>query len=268
MNNMSTSNRLRMDGKKAVVTGGAAGIGKCIVKTLAEGGAKVFFIDNSKDDIDRTGKEFSAAGLDAVPYIGDIADESVLKEFAAFVLGSASNGIDLLVNNACISRGGLNTYCSYVDFNYVLRVGISAPYMLTQLFSEHFLNGASIVNIASSRAFMSQPDTESYSAAKGGIIALTHAMAASLAGRVRVNSISPGWIDTGMYHSTGRKADYSESDIKQHTSGRVGEPEDIASAVMFLADNRNSFINAENIVIDGGMTRLMIYHNDHGWTMH
>lgn len=134
MNNMSTSNRLRMDGKKAVVTGGAAGIGKCIVKTLAEGGAKVFFIDNSKDDIDRTGKEFSAAGLDAVPYIGDIADESVLKEFAAFVLGSAPNGIDLLVNNACISRGGLNTYCSYVDFNYVLRVGISAPYMLTQLF--------------------------------------------------------------------------------------------------------------------------------------
>ncbi len=265
---MAGSNGPRMEGKTAVVTGGAAGIGKCIVKTLAESGARVCFIDNNKDDLDRTTTEFASAGLDAVPYLGDIAEESVLKEFAAFVLGSAPGGIDMLVNNACISRGGLNSSCSYVDFNYVLRVGISAPYMLTLLFSEHFRAGASIINIASSRAFMSQRDTESYSAAKGGITALTHAMAASLAGRVRVNSISPGWIDTGMYHSAGRKAEYSESDIKQHTSGRIGEPEDIASAVMFLADDRNSFINAENIVVDGGMTKLMIYHNDHGWTMH
>jgi NAD(P)-dependent dehydrogenase (short-subunit alcohol dehydrogenase family) len=166
--------------------------------------------------------------------------------------------IDFLINNACLSRGGLNT-CAYDDFNYVLRVGIGAPFLLTQLFMAHFNTPASIVNISSTRHLMSQADTESYTAAKGGITALTHAMAISLAGKARVNSISPGWIDT-----TG--AQFEGSDKTQHPVGRVGAPSDIVHAVMFLCDHRSSFITGQNITVDGGMTKLMVYHNDSGWT--
>ena len=171
-----------------------------------------------------------------------------------------ADGIDLLVNNACISKRGLISGCTFDDFNRVLKIGVSAPYFLTKLFMTSFKTNAAIVNIASSRAFMSQQDTESYTAAKGGILALTHAMAVSLSGHVRVNSISPGWIDTGTYYDETYQPHYTPSDIAQHPSGRVGTPEDIARAVLFLADEHNTLIN-------GGMTKQMIYHNDHGWEL-
>lgn len=130
---------------------------------------------------------------------------------------------------------GILSDCGYEDFSYVLRVGVTAPYMLAKLFREAFAPGASIINIASTRAFMSQADTESYSAAKGGISALTHALAASLTGRVRVNAISPGWIDTGAFQSWPSAPSYSEADRRQHPAGRVGKPEDIAAFALFLA---------------------------------
>lgn len=136
----------------------------------------------------------------------------------------------------------------------------AAPFYLTQLFLEDFAKGAAIVNISSSRDRMSQPETESYTAAKGGISALTHAMAVSLAGRVRVNSISPGWIDTaGM--------EYQGPDAYQQPAGRVGNPLDIANMVMYLCSEKAGFITGENICIDGGMTRQMIYHDDWGWKL-
>ena len=166
--------------------------------------------------------------------------------------------LDYLINNACLARGGLNT-CSCDDFNYVLRVGVTAPFLLTQLFMEHYNTPASIVNISSTRHLMSQADTESYTAAKGGISALTHAMAITLAGKARVNSISPGWIDT-------TNAQFEGPDASQHPVGRVGNPSDIVHAVMFLCDPRSSSITGQNITVDGGMTKLMVYHNDFGWT--
>ena len=138
-------------------------------------------------------------------------------------------------------------------------MGVTAPFYLTKLLMPYFRPGASVVNISSSRDRMSMPGTESYTAAKGGISALTHAMAVSLAGRARVNSISPGWIDT---YGTA----YSGPDALQQPVGRVGRPEDIAEAVLFLCSDRAGFITGENICIDGGMTRLMIYHDEHGWT--
>lgn len=174
--------------------------------------------------------------------------------------------IDYLINNACLTKGGILSQCSYDDFNYVLRVGITAPYFLSLLFAPHFTKGGSIINIASSRAFMSQADTESYTAAKGGISALTHALAASLAGKVRVNAVSPGWIDTGAYQQPADKPEHSLADHAQHTAGRIGQPQDIARAVLFLCSEENSFINGQNLVVDGGMTRLMIYHDDQGWS--
>lgn len=231
-----------MDRRKvAVVTGGAGGIGKAICGAFAADGVSVCTIDVQDNDY----------------FVGDIADEGVLRRFAAKVIADFGE-VDFLINNACLSRGGLRT-CSSDDFNYVLRVGITAPFLLTQLFMEHFNTGASIVNISSTRHLMSQADTESYTAAKGGITALTHAMAISLAGKARVNSISPGWIDT-----TGSR--FGASDMGQHPVGRVGEPADIVHAVMFLCDQRSGFITGQDITVDGGMTKLMVYHNDCGWT--
>ena len=151
------------------------------------------------------------------------------------------------------------------DFLYVQRVGVVAPYFLALSFKDYFSSAGAIVNISSTRAFQSQANTESYTAAKGGITALTHALAVSLSGIARVNSIAPGWIDTGSYHEEDYVPTYTEGDIMQHPSQRVGEPADIARAVLFLCDERNSFINGENITIDGGMSKLMIYHNDYGW---
>ena len=233
--------------KNAVVTGGAGGIGKVIVETLIAEGWRVAVIDC-----------IWRCTTTPLQFTGDIGKQSDLEAFAEFANRAFPEGVDLLVNNAMGSHGGILGGCSFEDFDRTLRVGVVAPYYLTSLLLSRFRPGASVVNIASTRAMMSQADTESYSAAKGGIVALTHALAASLAGRVRVNAISPGWIDT-----TG--GGHDAADLAQHTSGRVGTPDDIARAVMFLADSRNDFINAQNLVIDGGMTKLMIYHNDGGW---
>ncbi|WP_425808169.1 SDR family oxidoreductase [Desulfitobacterium sp. Sab5] len=228
--------------KIVVVTGGAAGIGKTICEEFRKAGATVCIIDKEENDY----------------FVGDIADEITLKSFANKVI--ADNGkVDCIINNAMLSRGGIQN-CSYEDFNYVLRVGISAPYMLAKLFANHFGEGASIVNISSSRDRMSQPNTESYTAAKGGLATLTHAMAVSLAGKVRVNSISPGWIDTAF-------TIYKGADADQHPAGRVGNPLDIANMVLYLCSDKAGFITGENICIDGGMTRQMIYNNDFGWTL-
>ncbi len=227
--------------KVAVVTGGARGIGKAICQAFRAQGASVCTIDL----------------LDNPYFVGDIADEPVLQKFASKVIADYGK-VDFLINNACLSRGGLRT-CSAEDFNYVLRVGITAPFLLTRLFQEHFAPHASIVNISSTRYLMSQPDTESYTAAKGGISALTHAMAITLSGKVRVNSISPGWIETTEVQSEGPNK-------SQHPVGRVGTPSDIVHAVMFLCDSNSGFITGQNITVDGGMTKLMVYHNDFGWT--
>ena len=226
--------------KVAVVTGGAQGIGKAICKNFVEKGVRVCTIDIKDNDY----------------FVGDIADEATLRAFADKVLFECGS-VDYLINNACLSKGGLAS-CSFDDFNYVLRVGVSAPFYLTQLFKDRFNNGASIVNISSTREFMSQADTESYTAAKGGIGALTHALAVTLAGKVRVNAISPGWIDTS-------DGTFDASDASQHPAGRVGKPSDIVSAVMFLCDSKNSFVTGQTITVDGGMTKQMIYHNDFGW---
>ncbi|MGI5900003.1 MAG: SDR family oxidoreductase [Christensenellales bacterium] len=250
--------------KVCVITGGALGIGGCLARGFAAAGAKVAFIDiNRAAGIENAGR-ISGLGGDAFFFHGDVGLEEDLTRFADFVT-EKFGGVDILINNACLSRKGLLTGCGYDDFDYVLRVGVLAPYMLTKLFMPRFLPGASVLNISSTRAFMSQRDTESYSAAKGGISALTHAMAASLAGKVRVNAIAPGWIDTGAYQKEGSVSRHSDADKAQHTSGRVGEPEDILRAAMFLCSKENSFINGQCLSVDGGMTKLMIYTDDYGW---
>ena len=228
--------------KIAVVTGGAKGIGKAITEEFRKAGAQVCVIDRLPNDY----------------FVGDLADQGALEEFARKVIEDYGH-VDYLIHNALPLMKGLDT-CTYEEFNYALRVGVTAPFYLTKLFAPYFAPGAAIVNISSSRDRMSQPQTESYTAAKGGISALTHALAVSLAGRVRVNSISPGWIDTAY-------TVYEGPDAVQQPAGRVGNPLDIANMVLYLCSDKAGFITGENICIDGGMTRQMIYHNDFGWTL-
>lgn len=228
--------------KVVVVTGGANGIGKCISEEFAKTGAHVCVIDLCENDY----------------FQGDLASKDVLERFAEKVIAEYGH-VDVLVNNALpLSRGIAEA--SYEDFEYALRVGVTAPFYLSKLFMPHFAEGASIINISSSRDRMSQPQTESYTAAKGGIAALTHGLAMSLAGKVRVNSISPGWIDTAYRV-------YEGPDAAQQPVGRVGNPLDIANMVVFLCSDKAGFITGENICIDGGMTRQMIYHDDFGWKL-
>ena len=189
-------------------------------------------------------------------FVGDLAKKEDMERFAEKVLADYGH-VDVLVNNAAPLNRGIEK-ATYEDFEYALKVGVTAPFYLTKLFLNHFAPGGSIINISSSRDRMSQPQTESYTAAKGGIAALTHALAVSLSGKVRVNSISPGWIDT-----TGTV--YEGPDAYQQPAGRVGNPMDIAQMVLYLASEKAGFITGENICIDGGMTHLMIYHNDCGW---
>ena len=228
--------------KIAIVTGGAQGIGRCIVEEFRKAGATVCVIDKQPGD----------------HFVGDLADKNVLEHFAKEMIAKHGR-VDYLVNNALPLMKGL-AECSYEEFQYALSVGVTAPFYLAKLFAPHFAEGAAIVNISSSRDRMSQPQTESYTAAKGGIAALTHALAVSLAGKVRVNSISPGWIDT-------QYTVYEGPDAVQQPAGRVGNPLDIANMVLYLCSDKASFITGENICIDGGMTRQMIYHGENGWVL-
>ena len=230
----------RFEGKITVVTGGAHGIGKAIADGFRGEGAVVHIIDIKPGDW----------------FVGDVGNKDTLERFAEYVI-QQSGHVDYLINNALPLMKGIDE-CTYEDFSRALAVGVTAPFYLTKLLTPHFASGASVINISSSRDRMSQPQTESYTAAKGGIAALTHAMAISLSGKVRVNSISPGWIDT-----TG--ADIGGADALQQPVGRVGKPEDIAEMALFLCSDKAGFINGENVCVDGGMTKLMIYHEEHGW---
>ena len=228
--------------KIVVVTGGARGIGRCIRQSFEKAGARVCVIDLLENDY----------------FVGDLADKAVLERFAEKVIADFGR-VDYLINNAAPKMCGIGSG-SYEDFENALRVGVTAPFYLSKLFMPYFGEGACIVNISSSRDRMSQPQTESYTAAKGGIAALTHALAVSLSGKVRVNSISPGWIDNNF-------TVYEGADATQQPAGRVGNPYDIANMVMYLCSDMAGFITGENICIDGGMTKLMIYHGDHGWSL-
>ena len=229
--------------KVCVITGGANGIGKAIANEFIKNNAKCYIIDIVEGD----------------HFIGDISDKNTLERFVKYVIDKEEK-IDYLINNAPPITKGINN-CSYEDFNKALAIGVTAPFYLSKLFLPYFNDNASIINISSSRDRMSQPQTESYTASKGAISALTHALAISLSHKVRVNSISPGWINT----TNGPIND--ELDHLQHPTGRVGNPLDIANLVLFLCSDKASFINGENICVDGGMTKQMIYHNDYNWVL-
>ena len=241
-NSLAELRKMEYKDKVAVVTGGAHCIGQCIAEEFRKRGAYVAVIDKREGDF----------------FVGDISKKEVLEAFAREVI-SKYGRVDFIINNALPLMKGLDE-CTREEFQYALAVGVTAPFYLVKLLAPYLADGASIVNISSSRYRMSQPQTESYTAAKGGIAALTHALAVTLRGKARVNAISPGWIDTNF-------KTYNGPDAVQQPAGRVGNPMDIANMVLFLCSDKAGFITGENICIDGGMTRQMIYHGDHGWSL-
>ena len=228
--------------KIAVITGGCHGIGLAAARAFRREGAVPVVIDVNP-------------GAD---FVGDVGDRETLERFADRIKEKYGR-VDFLINNAPPVMRGIDD-CTYEEFEQALRVGVTAPFYLTKLLLPLFPAGSAVVNISSSRDRQSQPQTESYTAAKGGIAALTHAMAVSLGPRIRVNSVSPGWIDT-EYRV------YDGPDALQQPAGCVGNPDDIAELILFLCLEKAGFITGENICADGGMTKLMIYHGDHGWTL-
>jgi len=249
-----------MRDKVAIITGGAQGIGKALAKTFLEKGCRAVIADNDHEAGEETMGEYASEGrIEFIP-----ADVSSEHDVARLIEMTATRfgRIDILVNNAGVSANRPLEELSLEDWNRVIGVNLTGPFLCAK-HAAPFLRATKgcIVNIASTRAFMSEPGTEAYSASKGGIAALTHALAMSLGPEVRVNCISPGWIDVkGWRRRTGSyRSELSEADHSQHPAGRVGKPEDIAALAVFLASDEASFITGANFIVDGGMTRKMIY---------
>jgi NAD(P)-dependent dehydrogenase (short-subunit alcohol dehydrogenase family) len=241
--------------KVVIVTGAGKGIGRCIAQTYASEGAKVVLAEKDPDLGSETEKLIFSSGGVAINIPTDVSqpkdiEELILKSTQIF------GRIDILVNNAGISKWKPPYELTVEEWEEVIDTNLRSVFLCSREAAKIMkeLGGGSIVNIASTRAFMSEPNSEAYAASKGGIVALTHALAASFSrDNIQVNSISPGWIETGDY------SQLREIDHAQHLSGRVGKPEDIARTCLYLTSGGNDYVNGINIIVDGGMTRKMIY---------
>ncbi|MHB8881458.1 MAG: glucose 1-dehydrogenase [Thermodesulfovibrionales bacterium] len=258
---MRSSENNLVDKKKVVlVTGGGQGIGKAVVKRLLEDGLVVVIAEMDEESGRETLQEYQGLG-EAVFMHADVSDEAAVKAVVRETV-ALFRRVDALINNAGIFISKPLSKMTLARWNRVLSVNLTGPFLFAKYAAPHLSKTkGSIVNIASTRAFMSEPDTEAYSASKGGVVALTHSLALSLGPEVRVNCISPGWIDVSSWkkRSSRQAARLSEADHKQHPAGRVGRPEDIASLAAYLISEEAGFITGANFIADGGMTRKMIY---------
>ena len=245
--------------RAALVTGGAQGIGKGIAARLLADGYRVVIADMDAE----AGRE-AAAELDGAVFIEtDVSSESSVRECVASTVERFGR-LDALVNNAGIADPQNPPVESLTldAWSRVLAVNLTGYFLMAKHAVPHLRSTrGSIVNIASTRALMSEPDTEAYAASKGGVVALTHALAISLGPEVRVNAISPGWIDVRAWKKSANRdvTPLSRQDHRQHPAGRVGRPEDVAALAAYLISDAAEFVTGQNIVADGGMTRKMIY---------
>ncbi len=254
----------RSQKRTVMVSGGAQGIGRCVVEHLLSAGYGVSVLDSDREAVEEVERQFTEKIRTIKNVWFQVGDVSKEEDVSAFVRATRDRfgGIYGLVNNAGISRNKPIQELTIEEWNTVLGVNLTGPFLLAKHASPYLADaGGAIVNICSTRALMSEPNTEAYSASKGGLLSLTHALAMSLGPRVRVNAISPGWIEVSAYKksATRKEVHLSEADHAQHPAGRVGEGADIARMVLFLLDPANSFITAQNFVVDGGMTKKMIY---------
>lgn len=246
---------MRFNGKVVIVTGSGKGIGRCIARTYASEGAKVVIAEKNVDSGSETVRQILSSGGNAVFMQTDVSRPDEIEELAGKTV-ELFGTIDILINNAGFAIWKSPYEITVDEWDEIINTNLRGMFLCSReaakIMREH--GGGSIVNISSTRALMSEPASEAYSASKGGIVSLTHSLAASFApDHIRVNCISPGWIETGDYSLL------RQSDHKQHLSGRVGKPEDIAEACLYLTAEGNDFINGINLIIDGGMTKKMIY---------
>jgi len=245
-----------------LVTGGAQGIGKCIARTFLASGSQVIIADADEEAGHETQLEFASLGkIQFIPT--DVAQENSVQALFGAITRECGR-LDALVNNAGIFVSGHQTLSesSLAEWNAILGVNLTGAFLCSKYAAPWLTaSGGAIINIASTRALMSEAGTFAYSASKGGLVALTHSLAVSLGPKVRVNCISPGWIEASAWKkkSPAQELKLSETDHNQHPAGRVGKPEDVAALVKFLAAPENNFITGANFVVDGGMTRKMIY---------
>lgn len=249
-----------MRNRTAIVTGGAQGIGRAISRVLLENDYNVAIAEIDSDAGREAEEELRDFG--PVKFIQtDVSSEPAVIYLIEETV-NWSGDISVLVNNAGVFLQKKLVDLSSQDWDYIIGVNLKGPFLCSKYASPHLsLNHGSIINISSTRSMMSEPDTEAYSASKGGLVSLTHALALSLAPDVRVNCISPGWIETRDWKKWSNRMLplHTEQEKAQHPVGRVGNPLDIANMVNFLVDPDNSFITGQNFVVDGGMTKKMIY---------
>ncbi len=249
----------RYEGKVALVTGGAEGIGACIAKLFAAEGASVVIADTNVKAGERRRLSIQEKRRPAEFIKADLGVAAEVTRLVAETVKRCGR-LDVLVNNAGIGSGVPFAKRPVAEWDRVLAVNLRGAYLAAQAAAPHLAkHGGAIVNIASTRALQSEADTEPYSASKGGVLALTHSLAVTLSGQVRVNAVLPGWIVTDDWRFDGKKTNVTKSDHAQHPAGRVGRPEDIAHACLFLCSADAGFITGTSLVVDGGITRKMIY---------
>ncbi len=253
----------KLENRRTLVTGGAQGIGKGIASAFMSEGAKVMIADwdeeAGKETVEELAKEYGKGK--AFFFKCNVAKEQDVMQLVDKAV-TQLGGLDVLVNNAGLSEFKNLLEISVAEFDRVIGVNLRGAFMLAKYTAPYLIDSkGAILHIASTRALMSEPDSEAYAASKGGMLALTHALAISLGPDVRVNAISPGWVEVGDWKKTSarKKPQHSEADKKQHPVGRVGTPEDVASAAVFLCSADAGFVTGQNLIIDGGMTMKMIY---------
>ncbi|AEY67036.1 SDR family oxidoreductase [Clostridium sp. BNL1100] len=249
--------------KTIIITGAGQGIGRAISRKFAQEGAQVVIADIDEEAGLENEKYIKNEGFEAIFIRTDVSDPASVEAMVNYT-NKKYGRIDVLVNNAVLTGFGNIFETTVEEWDKAITVNLSGAYYCAK-FCAGFMknqNSGCIINMASTRAFMSEPDTEPYSASKGGIIALTHSLAISLGKYgIRVNSISPGWIDVSSWKKSSVACQdiLSIEDHAQHPAGRVGVPDDIAEVCIFLASDKSGFITGENITVDGGMTKKMIY---------
>ncbi|MEJ2362104.1 MAG: glucose 1-dehydrogenase [Gammaproteobacteria bacterium] len=248
------------NGRVAIVTGGGQGIGKAISRQLLMDGMAVVIADDDQEAGQETREEYQPLGT--IRYVPcDVSKEDQVRHLIDETIRQYQR-LDVLVNNAGITRFKPLAQTSLEDWNAVIGVNLSGSFLCARYAAGYLRQTrGNIINIASTRALMSEPDTTAYSASKGGLVALTHSLAVSLGPDVRVNCISPGWIEVSDWKKRSIRStpQHNERDRLQHPAGRVGVPEDIAAMVAYLISPAGGFITGANLVVDGGMTRKMIY---------
>jgi len=241
--------------KVAIITGGAQGIGMVTAATLSDGGWQVAILDTDEEAL----SEIAGEGITSFPC--DVTNEQHVQSTVNQIIEEFGR-LDAIVNNAAISANKPVEELSLEDWNRVLGVNLTGAFLLAKHGAKHLRQQrGAIVNLCSTRAHMSEPNTEAYSASKGGIFALTHALAMSLSPDIRVNSISPGWIDVTNFkkESERKEINWAAKHHEQHPVGRIGTPHDVAAMVKYLLSEKAAFITGQDFVVDGGMTRKMIY---------